>query len=88
MAFNIAGLSARDHIVSDEELFRPTEVDVLQGDPTKAVIELGWRPDRTPIQELVRIMLEADFKRVKQEIQVGRHDRQATAARFISPHRE
>jgi GDPmannose 4,6-dehydratase len=88
MAFNIAGLPANDHIVVDSHLLRPTDVDHLQGDPTKAVQELGWNAERTPIQELVRIMLEADIKRVEAEMKAGRHDRRAMSARFISAHRE
>lgn len=88
MAFSSAGLRAEDHIQSDNALFRPTEVDLLQGDPSKAVRELGWRPDRTSIEELVRIMVEADLSRVEQEIKAGRHAERATSARFISPHRE
>lgn len=44
--------------------FRPTEVDLLIGDPTKAKQELGWEP-KTPFKELVRIMVEADFNKRK-----------------------
>ncbi len=88
MAFSTAGLSVADHIEIDPQYFRPTEVDVLQGDPSRAVRELGWNPSRTPIQELVRIMIEADLLRVQQEIRLGIHDRKAMCAHIISPHRE
>jgi GDPmannose 4,6-dehydratase len=88
MAFRVVGLAADKHIVSDPRLFRPTEVDLLRGNSEKAVRELGWKPDKTPIQELIRIMVEADLERVRNEIDAGRHTRSATAARFISPHRE
>jgi len=44
--------------------FRPTEVDLLIGDPTKAKKELGWKP-KTKFKDLVRIMVEADFKKQK-----------------------
>jgi len=88
MAFRVAGLAADKYVDSDPGLFRPTEVDLLRGNPAKAVRELGWKPDKTPIQELVRIMVEADLERVNSEIEAGRHTRAAIAARFISPHRE
>ncbi len=45
----------------DPRYFRPTEVDFLLGDPTKARTELGWRP-RVTFEELVKIMVESDMK--------------------------
>ncbi|WKA57752.1 GDP-mannose 4,6-dehydratase [Planococcus shenhongbingii] len=51
----------------DSKFFRPAEVDQLLGDPTKAKTLLGWNPTRTSFQELVRIMVEADMKKVEQE---------------------
>lgn len=42
--------------------FRPAEVDLLMGDPTKAQRELGWKP-KTPVEELCRMMVEADIRR-------------------------
>lgn len=44
--------------------FRPTEVDLLIGDPTKAKQELGWAP-KTTFKDLVKIMVETDFKKRK-----------------------
>jgi GDPmannose 4,6-dehydratase len=41
--------------------FRPTEVDLLLGDPSKAARNLGWTP-RTDLAEVVRIMVEYDLK--------------------------
>jgi GDP-D-mannose dehydratase len=49
------------HVRIDERYFRPTEVDVLCGDPSKAERVLGWRP-QVRFAELVRIMLEADLR--------------------------
>jgi GDPmannose 4,6-dehydratase len=43
------------------QLFRPTEVDILLGDPTKAKTVLGWEPQRTPFIELVKKMVEHDM---------------------------
>lgn len=51
----------------DPKYFRPAEVDQLLGDPTKARTLLGWNPTKTPFEELVRIMVEADMKKVKKE---------------------
>ena len=45
------------------ELFRPAEVDLLIGDPAKARAALGWTP-KTTIQELVKMMVHADFESV------------------------
>ena len=40
--------------------FRPTEVDNLKGNPSKAITQLGWNPQKTGFEELVRIMAEHD----------------------------
>ncbi len=45
----------------DPKYFRPSEVDILLGDPTKAQTELGWKP-KVKFAELVKIMAEADLK--------------------------
>lgn len=47
-----------------EEFFRPAEVDLLLGDPSKARELLGWNPRKTSFQDLVRLMVQADIKRV------------------------
>jgi len=49
------------------EFFRPTEVDILKGDYSKAKEKLGWQP-RTKFGDLVKIMIDADIKRVEKEI--------------------
>ena len=48
------------------EFFRPAEVDLLLGDPTKARETLGWNPRKTSFDELVKIMTEHDIELVKQ----------------------
>lgn len=59
-AFEHAGLQWEDHVRFDDRYLRPTEVDSLIGDATRAETLLGWRPSvRTP--ELARIMVEADI---------------------------
>ena len=47
--------------------FRPTDVDNLWGDPTKAKTVLGWDPQKTSYEELIRIMAEHDRKLAKKE---------------------
>ncbi len=49
------------------EWFRPTDVDNLWGDPTKAKTVLGWNPQKTSYEELVRIMAEHDRMIAKRE---------------------
>ena len=68
VAFARAGLDWNQHVEIDPKYFRPTEVDVLIGNPTKARTELGWQP-RVGFEELVRMMVDADLKaeRVKLE---------------------
>ena len=53
------------------EFFRPAEVDLLLGDPTKAKTELGWNPRKTSFEELVRIMTEHDIELVKNSDTAG-----------------
>lgn len=48
-------------VAVDPNYFRPTEVDLLIGDPTKARTKLGWKPKRT-VQDMVREMVESDLK--------------------------
>ncbi len=58
-AFDHVGLDWQDHVRFDERYLRPTEVDSLIGDASRADELLGWRPSvRTP--ELARIMVDAD----------------------------
>ena len=63
IAFEHVGLSMDDHVVIDPDLFRPAEVDVLLGDPSKAKEKLGWAP-RITLDEMIREMVDADLKRL------------------------
>jgi GDPmannose 4,6-dehydratase len=56
----------------DPRYFRPTEVEALLGDPSKAQRELGWTP-RTSFDELVREMVEADLKSAQRDALVREH---------------
>jgi GDPmannose 4,6-dehydratase len=60
IAFDQVGLEIGDHVVIDESLKRPAEVDHLIGDASKAKRELGWEP-RTSFEQLIRLMVEADY---------------------------
>ncbi len=60
LAFERVGLRADDHIVVDEALKRPSEVEALVGDASKARRVLGWEP-RTSFDELIALMVDADL---------------------------
>jgi len=48
----------------DPRYYRPTEVDLLLGDPSKAKAELGWEP-KTKFEDLVKLMVKADWEKVQ-----------------------
>lgn len=52
----------------DPKYFRPTEVDQLLGDPSKAIETLGWNPTQTSFERLVKEMVQEDLKLVKKEL--------------------
>ena len=62
-AFGLVGLDWKKYVEIDPRYYRPTEVDLLLGDPTKAKEKLGWKP-KTTFKELVKIMLDYDLKTV------------------------
>jgi GDPmannose 4,6-dehydratase len=66
VAFGHAGLNWEEHVVVDPKYFRPTEVDLLLGDPSKAKAQLGWTP-KTKFDELARLMVDADLAALKKE---------------------
>jgi GDPmannose 4,6-dehydratase len=51
----------------DPQYFRPTEVELLIGDPTKAITKLGWKP-KVQLPELVKMMAESDLKQAQKEL--------------------
>ena len=61
VAFGLVGLDWEQHVRIDERYFRPTEVDELCGDASKAARVLDWRPTTT-FHGLVRLMLDADLR--------------------------
>ena len=50
----------------DKDYYRPTEIDVLQGDFSKAEKELKWKP-KTNLEQLVKIMVKADLEKLRKE---------------------
>lgn len=56
----------------DPQYFRPTEVDLLLGDPTKAKTVLGWNPTQTSFETLVKKMVQSDIKLVEREVRIRR----------------
>ncbi|GAA5201037.1 GDP-mannose 4,6-dehydratase [Rugosimonospora acidiphila] len=60
MAFDSVDLDWRDYVEIDPELVRPAEVELLCADPTRARVELGWKPAVT-FPELMQMMVEADL---------------------------
>lgn len=67
IAFSYLELDYQDYIVIDPKFYRPAEVEVLLGDPTKAITKLNWEPE-TSLDELVKMMVDADLQRVKHEV--------------------
>jgi GDPmannose 4,6-dehydratase len=65
-AFGLLGLDWRKHVEMDPRYIRPTEVDLLLGDYSKAEKELQWKP-KVGFKDLVRIMVEADLDLAKRE---------------------
>lgn len=63
IAFEHVGLDYQNHVVVDPAFFRPAEVDVLLGNPSKAIERLGWRPE-TSLHALIAMMVDADLRRL------------------------
>jgi GDPmannose 4,6-dehydratase len=60
IAFSHAGLDWQEHVSVDQRFFRPAEVDLLIGDPSKAERKLGWKPE-VSFEDLIRMMVDADI---------------------------
>ena len=60
-AFSYLDLDYRDHLIVDDTLYRPSEVNILQGDASKAQQNLNWFP-KTRFEELVREMVDSDVE--------------------------
>jgi GDPmannose 4,6-dehydratase len=73
-AFDCVGLDWQRYVEIDPKYFRPNEVDILQGDASKAERVFGWRP-KVKLEALVKLMVEADAKLLADQID-GRLARQ------------
>jgi GDPmannose 4,6-dehydratase len=67
IAFARAGLDADGHVEIDPKYYRPSEVDVLLGDASKAKEKLGWEP-KVRFQELVELMVDADVAALEDQL--------------------
>jgi GDPmannose 4,6-dehydratase len=67
LAFDRLQLDWKKHIKIDQKYYRPTEVDLLIGDASKAKKELGWQP-KIKFQELIAMMVDADLATEKEKL--------------------
>jgi GDPmannose 4,6-dehydratase len=66
VAFGLVDLDYNDYVEFDTRYTRPSEVDVLLGDPSKAKKELGWQPE-VSFKGLIKMMLEHDLEMARRE---------------------
>lgn len=66
-AFSCVGLNWEKYVKIDPRYFRPSEVDLLIGDATKAKTKLGWAP-KVHFRELVKIMVQADMELLQKQM--------------------
>lgn len=81
-AFDYAGLDVNEHVKIDPKYFRPTEVEALLADPSRAEKKLSWKA-KIKFQELMKIMVDADMRAAGLE-PVGEGDE---IIRKVFPHR-
>ena len=67
LVFGELDLKWEDHVEIDPRYFRPAEVDLLLGDPSKAKSKLGWTAE-TDLENLSRIMVEHDLELAHREL--------------------
>ena len=72
LPFEHLGLNWEDYVEIDPRYFRPAEVDLLLGDPSKAKEKLGWEP-ATTFKELAELMVESDWQLAKNEVVMAEH---------------
>ena len=66
LAFAHVGLDWQKHVEIDPKFYRPAEVEHLIGNAEKARKKLNWSP-QTKFADLVRLMVDADVKRLKEK---------------------
>jgi GDPmannose 4,6-dehydratase len=72
-AFSYMDLDWRNHVEIDPRYYRPAEVDLLIGDPSKAKRKLGWEA-KTKFNDLVRIMVDADMETAEKEAYINNYN--------------
>ena len=77
LAFAQAGLNWQKYVEVDPQYYRPTEIDRLEGDASKARHALGWAP-QTKFPDLVRIMVDADMQMLEEALN-GQAERRMSA---------
>ena len=68
LAFDHVGMDWEKYVEIDPRYFRPSEVDYLLGDPSKAKKQLGWEP-KTTFADLTRLMVDADIQQLQDELE-------------------
>lgn len=66
-AFSYLDLDWEKYVKIDQRYFRPTEVDILIGDSSKAQKQMGWKP-KISFDELVKMMVDSDYQELKKKI--------------------
>lgn len=69
IAFDYVDLNYEDYVVIDPKFYRPAEVDLLLGNPEKAKNILGWEA-KTSLEDLIKMMVDADLRRVNNELKL------------------
>jgi GDPmannose 4,6-dehydratase len=64
IAFSHLGIDYMDHVIVNEALIRPAEIERLLGNPAKAKRQLGWEPE-VSFEELIKMMVDADVERLR-----------------------
>jgi GDPmannose 4,6-dehydratase len=70
IAFDHLGLDWRRHVVIDPQFYRPAEVDLLLGNPSKARLKLGWEPE-VSFEQLVTLMVDSDLAQLSHSVKAG-----------------
>jgi len=65
IAFELLGLDYKDYVTVNEKYLRPTDVNILMGDPTQAKKYLKWNPLKTSFHDLIKMMVKSDLELVQ-----------------------
>ena len=79
-AFSYVGLDWRKHVEIDPRYYRPAEVDLLIGDPSKAKRKLGWEA-KTKFKDLVRLVVDADMETADKEAHMNNYSHSQNSLR-------